>query len=159
MKTLAIITLLSLVFISSSLSAQDLVSSGGKYLQSSNISLSGTLGEPIIKTIGNQQFKLSQGFQQSNLVATAINKIQKSDFSLSVYPNPIVAYLNIDIKEGHAHKLAYSLIDISGRELVKRKVNSSLVEVDMQAYKSGIYLLNIYKQNGDPIQNFRIVKK
>lgn len=66
MKKIYTLLILCLVIFgfSSSVSAQEVVSASGGYYENEGISLSWTVGETVIETIGNETITLTQGFQQ-----------------------------------------------------------------------------------------------
>ncbi|NRD20006.1 T9SS type A sorting domain-containing protein [Winogradskyella eckloniae] len=77
--------------------------------------------------------------------ATDALSITDVDFSnaIKVYPNPIKDIINIDVTNLNA-KVDYSIINTLGQELVKGKLNSSLLnQIDMSQYQSGVYFVKI----------------
>lgn len=59
-----ILIILCFLFFSVSINAQQVLSTSGGFYENGGISLSWTVGEPLIETIGNETITLTQGFQQ-----------------------------------------------------------------------------------------------
>lgn len=159
MKHLHNILIPVLLMIAFPVKSQEVISSGGTYVKANGIALSWTLGEMVTETLSNGTFKLTQGFQQSKLGTTAVDNILIPGLSLTVYPNPISAILNIRIDKGDYSQLQYSLLTIDGKILLNNKITKDLTPIDMQAYRAGNYLLKISKKNGDPVKTVKIVKE
>ncbi|HNS18056.1 MAG TPA: T9SS type A sorting domain-containing protein [Bacteroidales bacterium] len=67
----SVLTLVSLLFLLSLIhwaQGQQVISSGGNYSEAGGISVSWTLGEPVIATFSNDGLILTQGFQQPTMI-------------------------------------------------------------------------------------------
>jgi hypothetical protein len=76
-----------------------------------------------------------------------------SELNQSYYPNPVENKLYLQLLDDQ-NKII--LTDILGRELLQEVVKSSH-NVDMSAFKSGIYFLKVKNSKG--VQNMKIIKK
>jgi len=91
MKTI-ISSLITAAFIAISLNAfaQQVVATAGGYFEGENISLSWTLGEPVIETFAGDDIILTQGFQQPyNFYFTQILNIPAGWSGVSSYVDPV----------------------------------------------------------------------
>ena len=79
------------------------------------------------------------------------------DGKIFLYPNPVQNELQLSIQIP-AEGLTYRIFDINGRLMKTEKINSATTTINVQDFRSGIYILNI-DQNGKPIQSFRIIKQ
>ena len=148
-----------IVTVSVSVKAQQLevVWTWGDFYENSSGSLSWTLGELVIETLWETDFILTQGFQQSKLTVTAIDDLQTSGIELSVYPNPANNFLSIEVKTDKQRDLLLSLYDLNGKLILQKKITGSKQTVQMQNYKSAIYILKISEGN-KKIMTYQIVK-
>jgi hypothetical protein len=71
--------------------------------------------------------------------------------NIKIYPNPTSNLINI---ENIAGNLSYNLFDLSGRLIDAGVFNNNSSQIDMSAYKPGIYILNI-----SGLKSFKIIKK
>ncbi len=151
--------LLILLFYSFNQSAfsQELISSSGSEFKNEQLQMSWSLGETIIETFENSNLKLSQGFLQSNLKITAIEEIPGIDFSLNVFPNPVVDYLTLKTNHNQVNKLRYLLYDSRGRLLKQSDVLSEETKIPMHTYVPASYYLKIVEDKTQ-LKTFKIVK-
>lgn len=91
----------------------------------------------------------------SYVVGSSCNLGIENNFELkqSYYPNPVQNKLYLQLLDDQNQII---LTDILGRELLQEVVKSSH-NVDMSAFKSGIYFLKVKNSKG--VQNMKIIKK
>ena len=102
---------------------------------------------PVVFSSGNNAVFLAQKITTGAPV-TLLNK-------LKIYPNPVNDLLKISNDE--AGEISLKMTDLSGKILYKKVVLNSSVEIDMSAYSSGIYLLNILRKSQR--ETSKIIKK
>lgn len=141
------------------LSAQQVISSGGTHAKGSGIALSWTVGEPVIGTLTNGSYILTQGFHQSRLSSTSIDEIPAPGLSVTVYPNPTSYVLNIRVDEGDYSQLQYSLYSLDGKVLMTNKLTKDLTQVKLQKFSTGNYFLRISQKKGENVRTFKVVKQ
>ena len=76
-------------FLLSNNNAQEVITTAGDYYLASSGSLSWTFGETITETFSTGINALTQGFNQSQLSATATYQLPTLDFNIKAYPNPL----------------------------------------------------------------------
>jgi len=81
----------------------------------------------------------------SNPIASAI-QTRPCNADISIYPNPVTDKLHINLPES-ALPCSIQLTDASGALLKQLSINQTQTIVDMQNYKSGIYLLSVNNKN------------
>ena len=140
-----------------SLQAQEVVTTAGSYGETTSGSLSWTIGEPVIETITNGTNTLTQGFQQSKLTITAINDLKVPGIELSVYPNPTNSFLSIELKTDKQRGLLLSLFDINSKLILQKKMIGNKQTIKMQNYKPATYILKVTEANKE-IRTYQIVK-
>jgi len=79
------------------------------------------------------------------------------DGKIFLFPNPVQDELQLDIRIP-AEGLSFRVFDINGRLMRTEKINSATTTINVQDFRSGIYIFKI-DQNGKPIQSFRIIKQ
>jgi hypothetical protein len=152
--------------LAASLSAQEVspqvISSAGEFNVSSDnsISLSWTLGELVISTVTStdNQLVLTQGFQQSNLIADAIKVHPELGITITVYPNPTSELVNIRLASPLEGNTMIYLTSPDGREVFNDKLMQGdlTMQISMHEYPSGTYFLRI--QNGIKLNVYKIIK-
>ncbi|MBN1820159.1 MAG: T9SS type A sorting domain-containing protein, partial [Prolixibacteraceae bacterium] len=143
-----ILKLLILVFWIGYSNAQEVVATGGEYFRNSENSVVFTIGEPVIETLVNSGNIMTQGFNQSKLLVTAVNEILFEGIQLKVFPNPVLTCLHLNISKAEDFQLTYRLVDIKGNLLSVKNIQTASEIIEMQHYKAGNYLLYISDKNG-----------
>lgn len=137
---------------------QKVISSSGGNLKSSNYSVSFTLGEPVIKTFGQNNLLITQGFQQSKLVVTAISQIKNLSINIQAYPNPVSNYLHLVSSEKLSPGSSYQLYNMNGACITEKKLEDLVTEVEFQSLVSATYFLKVI-QNNKILKTFKIIKQ
>ncbi len=137
--------------------AQEAVSSAGNYQENAGISISWTLGEPVIETLHSENIILTQGFQQANITVTSVDEWLQLDFNITAYPNPASEILNIHIEEMQ-DKLFFTLYDLSGKTINSGKISGNDHQIDVSFLIDGTYFLRI-TSGTQMLKTFKIVKK
>ncbi len=136
---------------------QDVIASGGDYFITSSNSLSWTLGECVTESFGSTANILTQGFQQSTYVITAIDENDNAEIRINVYPNPVNDHLNISLEKEVTKEFKIELSDVRGNLLHNRICFDKSTELEMSNYPSGVYLLKISGEN-QILKTFKIQK-
>jgi hypothetical protein len=150
-RLILIIVLFSAII---STKAQEVVSSSGDYQETSNGSLSWTIGEPITETATNGNI-LTQGFQQTRITITNISEIHNSEINLSIFPNPTNEFIKIISTEDE--NFTIQLFNINGKLLKEKKINNTDNTISMNEFTNGTYLLKITNKN--ETNTYQIIKQ
>ena len=133
------------------------IGTDGGYTGNNQFSLSYTIGE-IVTELGNDpvnNIDLTQGFQQAYIsIVSTENHI--ADIDISVFPNPAVNYLNVNISDLSKVK-TYALFDMSGKLLLQQEVISNQFEISFSNFSSGNYLL-IFKNDQQKLKTLKVQK-
>lgn len=82
--------------------------------------------------------------------------VQTAD-AVSVYPNPVVSYLMVNMKDAAAKGLEIRLTNETGKTLSVQKATSDQTTIAMSSNPKGVYLLQVVSRTG--VQKvFKIVK-
>ena len=133
------------------------IGTDGGYAGNNQFSLSYTIGE-IVTELGNDtvnNIDLTQGFQQAYIsIVSTENHI--ADIDISVFPNPAVNYLNVNISDLSKVK-SYAMYDMSGKLLLQHEIISNQFEVSFSNFSSGNYLL-IFKNDQQKLKTLKVQK-
>ena len=158
MRHIILLAILSMVNISYS---QDLdhfvIGTDGGYAGNNQFSISYTIGE-IVTELGNDpvnNIDLTQGFQQAYISIVSIED-HIPDIDISVFPNPAVNYLNVNISDLSKVK-TYALFDMSGKLLKQQEIISNQLEISFSNFSSGNYLL-IFKNDQKKLKTLKVQK-
>lgn len=145
-----IILSLALVQAFGQTAALQVVSSAGGYYKdnASGLSISWTLGEPVIATFTSTNLMLTQGFQQGNLFGTAAPKPELPSLSLNMYPNPAINWVKFDLSNAEAKgDFVVEVFEITGRKIIHSNLgqysDQDTKELSIGSLKSGIYLVKV----------------
>lgn len=138
----------------------EVIASAGDHFENGDISLSWTLGEPVIATFeGN--YILTQGFHQDLYIITAIDEIKLDNVSVDIYPNPTPNFVNIKIntEKQFNDNCLVQLFDANGRLIKEEKTISSnnIIQWNLQSFERSHYLLKIVL--GEQTKTFKIIKQ
>jgi hypothetical protein len=77
---------------------------------------------------------------KSNTIEIGLNNMNNTFTKASIYPNPVVNYLNINFRESHG--LSIKIMDVNGQILLQTYLKKPGC-IDMTGYTRGIYFLQI----------------
>jgi len=75
----------------------------------------------------------------------------------TLYPVPVKGKLYMKIKNIRVSSLR--LLDATGRELYRQRVNSPTASLDMQGFADGMYMVAFYDSAGDFLCSYKVSKK
>ncbi|OGM08838.1 hypothetical protein A2Z67_02415 [Candidatus Woesebacteria bacterium RBG_13_36_22] len=140
------------------LKAQNIVSTAGDHFKNNTAQLSWTVGEVTIETLSGTSNILTQGFHQTNLIATAINEILDLGFEIKAYPNPTQDYLILKISKDKLNGMQYKLYDMQGKLLHHKLIEESETEISFKDLVPSTYLIKVIEMNKE-LKTFMIVKQ
>jgi len=162
----AFMMLLSISMIAQTLSPQVISSSGGFYTGAS-ATLSVTVAEmTMVQTFSSPNNYLTQGFQQPELLTSAIQENEMVIGDVSIYPNPTNGQFVIDYKATNGGDYLVRIFDMTGQIVFSQSygaaVGQNSIHIDMSSYRQGIYLLemsdiNINSKNSTSIHKINLV--
>lgn len=143
---------------------RQVLSTAGEVQTSGQLSLSSTVGEPMVATIIQGTLVLNQGFQQGELVGSvSIDAEQELGLRYHIYPNPTLDKITVTLEHASAMDLTLSVIDVAGRKVLPdRKItlapDATSTEIDVTALASGVYHLVLYQGKNGSKAVFKIEK-
>jgi hypothetical protein len=138
----------------------EVISSAGDYFSNQNISLSWTLGEPVISTL-EADYILTQGFHQDLYIITAVDEVEITGLDIKIYPNPTPNEVNIVWTPFNNHqnqKVIIQLFDFNGRLILQEesKTDHLSAKINLLSFERAQYLLKIIYN--EQIKTFKIIK-
>lgn len=166
-----IITLVVLLFVTTFTYGQTfyrtaLASGGQNYTEeSSGYSISCTMGEPVVGTIGSTEavgnIIFTQGFQQGTYNGEVSIIPIEYNIDLNIYPNPVAHELHI-LFEGVEiqRKLHIEILDLNGKTIITKnelQMNEEYI-INTSSLVSGMYMLRI-SSNARILETVRFIKQ
>ena len=154
---------LLLIFLGTGIAkAQQVVSTAGNHLETGTVQLSWTIGEPVISTLSNGSYILTQGMDQSKLLIDAIEEIELSGLVISAFPNPTNEFVNLQVHQLLTDQpwkeFSFVLYDMNGKVLMQKQIVSTETVIQMNNYVSSTYFLKVLVNNHE-VKTFKIVKQ
>lgn len=84
----------------------------------------------------------------SSRIGLSVNNFD-FDNSISLFPNPTSDFLNVRVFNNLEtfKDFDIQITDISGRNLIRRKLNENNIQFDLRELKNGVYFINFLKNN------------
>lgn len=137
--------------------AQQIFSTSGKIISNGNLSLSYTIGEPLVSRSSNNEITLSNGFQHAIIAKiTRINDNLFKDNELLVYPNPSSGILNVYNKTNNI-KLDINIYTLDGQLIFTKKYEELISEqLNLSSYSNALYILKIEDEQFHKFNTYKI---
>ena len=147
-----------LFLLSFSVSAQTVISSAGKTTINGNYNVSWTVGETVINTLSAGGTILTQGFHQPLLIEILPTGIEKELLlDMIAYPNP--AFDKVLFKGGDPSGIYHiRVVDKLGRILLQKTLPASDLEILVEGYDNGTYLIEVVEDKTNKRRVFNVVK-
>lgn len=164
-KGMLLLCLLAATFCSrAQIISSSVIASAGDYDKTGSISLEWTVGELVTEADITGFGKLTQGFHQPIIIlpTTFVDLLttQANDYNVKIFPNPVQAVLQVSIKGKTDNKLQVKLLDMSGKLLFLSTTynRQQLIQININPYAAGTYLISITDTKGATIKTFKVVK-
>ncbi len=137
----------------------DVIITSGEVIESEDGSISWTIGENLIETVGEADLSLLQGFQEVEDMPVAIEETKQVENLVLVYPTETESIVNVVFKEELEMNFSGYLLDISGKRCADYEFDLKHNQIDLSEYSHGMYLLNITNEEGQLIQEFKLFRR
>lgn len=150
-----------LILTTAALSAQSMnktvMASAGSTMAVSEVTISYTIGEPIVGFIANEN-SIDQGFWAGSLQVENITELKDLD-GIVVYPNPVVNEVTIFTDNNEIYGI--TLFGVDGRRVLKQTVEATQLEhkIDLSYLSKGVYVLRLFMKDDTKGKLFKIIKK
>lgn len=134
------------------------ISSGGNFSGSGG-TINFSIGQISYTNENGSGGMINQGVQQPfEIYLLGINNYPSILLTITAYPNPTTSLVNLSITEYAIENLDYKLLDLNGRLLFSKKIETADTQIQFENYPSGTYLLEI-TNDYKTIKTFKIIKK
>lgn len=138
--------------------AQEASTAAGGDASGSGGSVAYSVGQVVYTYESGSSGSVSQGVQQPyELFTVGVSNHDEISLSMSVYPNPSVSAINLNVGQYDLKDLAVQLFDVQGKLLYAQKISVSETSIKMEDYTAGNYFLKI-TGNNEELKTFKIIK-
>lgn len=137
--------------------AQEVVATAGAASQSASGGISYTIGEIVTETFTASGTTLTQGFQQTRLVITAINEFAGLGFTIEAYPNPVTDYVKLVLRTDKVKDFRYVLYDLHGKVIDFKKIESTETIIPFLDFSYAGFVLKVFDEERE-VKAFKIIK-
>ena len=125
------------------------VNSGGEHFNNGNVSISYSIGEPVITTLTTENNVLTQGFLQP-----ATDRNITVEVLIDFYPNPVTN----DLYLINAGEVSYYKIYNTEGKFIKQGLLQVNTSIPMSTMSGGMYFVEIFDQSDRILATLRIIK-
>lgn len=153
------ISLLFILFCLPKLMAQNATVASGGNATGSGGSSSYSVGQVVYTNAVGSTGSTNQGVQQPIEIFTlGTNDFPEITLTMSVYPNPTTAGINLSITNYNSENISYQLFDLNGRSIQTNKIVEKETQISLDNLSNAIYLLTV-SDNNKSLKTFKIIKK
>jgi hypothetical protein len=77
-----------------------------------------------------------------------IKNIEANNYSITIYPNPSIDIINIEMENTLEKDISIEIVSIDGKKIKSlTTVNKDITPIDISSLSSGLYLINFYANN------------
>lgn len=139
---------------------RQVIGSVGQVFTTGSLSASSTVGEVATLTFAEGNNQLTQGFQQSMDVISAVIDLG-SGVGVELFPNPASDFASLKIETESNLDLRFDLVDISGRLIStqRQQLPASITNhtIDLSQLPSGTYFVRIATPRGSVLKTLKLV--
>ncbi|MDX2001958.1 MAG: T9SS type A sorting domain-containing protein [Chitinophagales bacterium] len=141
---------------------RQVIGAAGGYDVAGGVSLSYTVGEPIVETAISGSIILTQGFQQPDDLGVGIKEVS-INVEYTVFPNPTDDILFVDLKSDKPADVKLTFFNIAGQQMeyLTQAVTvngKTRLQFSLKDLAAGQYILVLNDKAGNPLRNFKIQK-
>ncbi len=139
------------------------VASSGEYLTNPNINLtlSCTIGEPVVTTLTNIKLILTQGFQQPLENEITGIDYNTADWSIKAFPNPFNDVINVEISSDMASEFSITMTNLLGQTfggeyLANHYPGKNVYQINTASLAQGLYIVTVASKDGKLVKSFKV---
>lgn len=139
--------------------AQSAVTTSGGEASGNSGNLSYSIGQTFCSANAGSIGQINEGVQQPYEIydVTDVQSAISEVISLSAFPNPTSDFLTLRFESDNIEGLDCAMYDISGKEILQKRITSFETSLDMNSLPSATYFVRVTKQNRE-VKTFKIVK-
>ena len=117
-----------------------------------------SIGQVVYTNAFGSNGSKNQGVQQPiEIFALGTNDFPKITLTMSVYPNPTSALVNLSIVNYNSENISYQLFDLNGRGIQTNKILQKETQISLENLANAVYFL-IVSDNNKLLKTFKIIK-
>ena len=151
-------TVIAIIVFNASAQAQQSSNAAGGDATGSGGSVAYSVGQVVYTANNSPSGTVSQGVQQAYEIYSVGIKETELNISLSVFPNPIVDYLILQISDYNNEKLSFHLYDLQGKSLNKEQIIIEQTQINTSCLPPATYFIEVLNQENKQVQSFKIIK-
>lgn len=152
-----ILILFCVLMIGIGMFAQSAVTASGGDAGGSSGSVSYSIGQVFCSTNAGTGGQIIEGVQQPYEIYDVTELPRAMSISISVFPNPTSDFLTLSVEGDDLGTMEMAMFDISGKEILQKRIASSETNIDMKALPSATYFVRVTKGKNE-VKTFKIVK-
>ena len=157
-KSIPIVLLVTGFLSASFAQAQQSSNAAGGDATGSGGSVAYSIGQVVYTANTSPSGTVSQGVQQAyEIFLIGINETELNS-SLSVFPNPILDNLTLQISDYYNEKLSFHLYDLQGKSLNKEQIIAEQTQINTSSLPPATYFIEVLNQENKQVQSFKIIK-
>lgn len=138
--------------------AQQSSNSAGGDATGNGGSVAYSVGQIVYTTHTGSTGSVAQGVQQAYVISSVgINETELNS-SLSLFPNPIVDNLTLQISDFNKEKLSYLLFDTEGKLLTNGQVIAKQTQINTASLPPATYFIKVLNLENKQVESFKIIK-
>lgn len=162
MKTKKLLYFLIIVFHLglSDVFAQQLPTSSGGDITSSNGSIAYSVGQSFVAINSGTDGTLSEGVQQPYEISEVLSNENFLELisSISIYPNPTSEILTLKIENLNHLELQYQLYESTGKIVEENGIKGNSTSIEVSHLQAAIYFLKIMNSENGEFKTYKIIK-
>lgn len=137
---------------------RQVIGSAGTTLTNGTYSVSFTLGETMVSSYANNNFLLTEGFHQGEQ-HVILNIDDQEQMNVSVYPNPFVEELLLDLKGSSVDDYNFFMFDgIGSRVNPNMEFEKDKVRIGLDGHSTGVYYIRVSNKENNLIKTIKVIK-
>ena len=154
------ITLANLL-ISTSILAQQAATAAGGNATGSGGTVAYSVGQVAYTTNTGATNSVAQGVQQPYEISGVVgikSETNSLTSEIKLYPNPTINSINLQVVDYQSETLFYELMDVNGKLIETKKINSTIETISMADFAAATYFLRVTTSNSKEVKSFKIIK-
>lgn len=137
---------------------QEATVASGSSVSGAGGSISYSLGQIDYTTNVSPSGTISQGVQQPiEIYSLSTGDFTNIHLQILVYPNPTANLITLLIKDVASNSFEYQLFDLTGSQIVAKKISHAETQIPLENLPEATYLLNVM-HNNKIVRSFKIIK-
>ena len=153
----ALLALFTLIFLFSTVSAQQVISTSGNHHEEGDRSISWSIGETVIETYKVDEVTLTQGFHQPLLTVVSVDELDMPGYNITAYPNPTRSFVTLSVEAEKYENMNFMLYGFNGNLIKQGFIKDKNTEISFEGLKPAVYFIRVVDENKN-LTTIKIIK-